>query len=73
MRCKNTAHENDRPGKREVGKAEERGGSTVRPPWPVKKTLPCTSPGGLLRGFPMVAIKRVSLELVDILVKADSY
>lgn len=72
MRCKNTAHENNRPGKREVGKAEEIGGSTVRPPCPVKK-LPCTSPGGLLRGFPMVAIKRVSLELVDILVKADSY
>ncbi len=65
VRCKNTAHENERPGKGEVGKAEESGGGTVRPPRPGKKTLPYTFLG-LLRGFPMLATRRFSLELVDI-------
>ena len=58
----------NRPGKREVGKAEEIGGSTVRPPCPVWKT-PWGSPGELLRDL----VELMPKYGLDILVETDSY
>ena len=59
----------NRPGKREVGKAEEIGGSTVRPPCPVWKRTPCGSPGEPLRDL----VELMPKNWFDILVGTDSY